>query len=408
MLNYDLLKNNNIRVLKLIPSIIEKKSKHKKLNRNIALKIPKINNIKNRLLMLSPSVESGLEKESCKLDFESLQDKCIGEGAFGSVWKVQNKTTKQICAIKVIKKENIIKQNMLEQINKEIEIMYKLNHPNIIKLYSHFEDEEDFCLIMEYASRGQLYSLIKKNRKLNQITAKQFLKEIISAVKYMHTRTPPIIHRDIKPENILIDHEGKCKIADFGWANFYYGSKEKESYCGTPEYLAPELINNTGHDKSVDIWALGVLLFEMLTGRNPFSLIGNRNELYNSIKTVNINWPDDFPKLARDLITKILCVNPNDRLSLDEILNHQWFRDTPSLRPFLDNDIIKKKTKIEFHLIKVNNELDKNKTNNKGSELRKKKVLIKLIKNDENSFKQTNINTENDYVKNKVLNPIYY
>ena len=314
-----------------------------------------------------------------------------------------------------MKKDDIIQQNMIDQINKEIEIMYKLDHPNIIKLYSHFEDDEDLCLIMEYASRGQLFSLIKKNKKLNQITAKQYMKEIISAVKYMHTRVPPIIHRDIKPENILIDNDGKCKLADFGWSNFYYGKKDREFYCGTPEYLAPEMVNKCGHDKSVDIWALGVLLFEMLAGRTPFNLIGNDNELYNSIKKVDINWPDDFPKLAKDLISKILCINPKDRLSLDEIINHQWFKNTPSLRPYLDNNnndnINNNKIKIEFHLIKVNSEIDKNKTNNKGNESKKKMALIKLIKNDENSlniFKETNINPKLNNMNNKVINPVYY
>ena len=305
-----------------------------------------------------------------------------------------------------MKKEDIIQQKMLGQINKEIEIMYKLNHPNIIKLYSHFEDDEDFCLIMEYASRGQLYSLIKKNKKLNQITAKQYMKEIISAVKYMHTRFPPIIHRDIKPENILIDSEGNCKLADFGWANFDCGIKDRESYCGTPEYLAPEIINKCGHDKSVDIWAVGVLLFEMLTWRTPFHLIGNRSELYNSIKTININWTDDFPRLAKDLVSKILCANPNDRPSLDEIINHQWFRDTPSLRPFLGNNYANK-TKLEFHLINSSElELDKNTTNNKGNESRKRKIIIKLIKNDENSLKETNINHEFNYNNDNVINSV--
>lgn len=366
------------------------------------------NNVLNRFLPIPESVLKGLESEPKITDFTLIRE--LGSGSFGRVLLVQHNVTQAQYAIKAIDKRN--RSNIIETFyfRREIEIMYHVHHPNVVKLYGHFEDNTYCYFIMEYIDGGNIYSLVPKNGQTTistQLVA-SIIKDVISATYFLHHMNPPIIHRDIKPENILIDHEGKCKIADFGWANFYYGSKEKESYCGTPEYLAPELINNTGHDKSVDIWALGVLLFEMLTGRNPFSLIGNRNELYNSIKTVNINWPDDFPKLARDLITKILCVNPNDRLSLDEILNHQWFRDTPSLRPFLDNDIIKKKTKIEFHLIKVNNELDKNKTNNKGSELRKKKVLIKLIKNDENSFKQTNINTENDYVKNKVLNPIYY
>ena len=381
----------------------------------IAKKIQIINNVKKRYLILPPRVAAGLEKELCKNDFESLEDKCIGRGTFGSVWKVQHKKTKQVFAIKVINKESIIQQNMLDQINKEIEIMYKLDHPNIIKLYSHFEDDDDFCLIMEYASKGQLFSFIKKHKKLNQIMAKQFMKEIISAVEYLHNQSPPIIHRDIKPENILIDQNGKSKLADFGWASFDNGRKDIETYCGTPEYLAPEMINRAGHDKSVDIWALGVLLFEMLAGRTPFNLIGNDNELYNSIKKVNINWPDDFPKLAKDLISKILCINPKDRLSLDEIINHQWFKNTPSLRPYLDNNnndnINNNKIKIEFHLIKVSSELDKNKTNNKGNESKKKMALIKLIKNDENSlniFKETNINPKLNNMNNKVINPVYY
>ena len=112
--------------------------------------------------MLSPTVSSGLEKEMCKDDFESLEDKSIGEGAFASVWKVRHKISKRIFAIKVMNKENIIRNNMIAQINKEIEIMYKLDHPNIIKLFSHFEDNEHLCLIMEYASKGHLFNLIKK------------------------------------------------------------------------------------------------------------------------------------------------------------------------------------------------------------------------------------------------------
>ena len=361
--------------------------------------MPILNNIKNRILMLSPSVSSGLEKEMCKDDFESLEDKCIGEGTFGSVWKVRHKTSNKIYAIKVMNKENIIRHNMLEQINKEIEILYKLDHPNIIKLYSHFEDDEHICLIMEFISKGHLFNLIKSHRKFNQITAKEYLKQIISAIDYLHTRNPPIIHRDIKPENILVDNDGKCKLADFGWASYDYGKKNRETFCGTPEYLAPEILNQTGHDKSVDIWALGILLFEMLTGRSPFLLCGGDNhQLFNSIKLLNINWPDDFPHLAKDLISKILCINPEDRLNLDQIINHQWFRDTPSLRPFLNNKNCNEKFKLKYNLIKQNNE---NNHNNKRN------IIIKLIKGDENSFKEMNINTDIK-TKNNIIEKEYY
>ena len=363
--------------------------------------------MKNRYLKLSPKVALGLEREPCKEDFESFEDKCIGEGTYGSVWKVRNKLTKEIFAIKVMNKENIIRHNMVEQINKEIEIMYKLNHPNIIKLYSHFEDNEQFCLIMEYASKGHLFSLIKKHRKLNQIMAKQYLKEIISAIKYLHEKIPPIIHRDIKPENILIDQDGNCKLADFGWASFDYGDKIRDIYCGTPEYLAPEMINQTGHDKSVDIWAIGILLFEMLTGRTPFNLYGDKSQLYNSIKILNINWPDDLPILAKDLINRILCINPDERLNLDEIINHQWFRDTPSLRPFLNNMNYAEKSKLKFQLMKSNSENDKNSNNIKECNFNKRKVIIKIIKNDENSFKGTNINTQLKNNTNIIENGFY-
>ena len=274
-------------------------------------KKPILNKVKKRLLILSPAVAAGLEREACKTDFESLEDKSIGKGGFGSVWKVRHKITKQIFAIKVINKESIVKQKMVEQTNREIEIMYKLDHPHIIKLYSHFEDDEDFCLIMQIASKGQLYSIIKRLKRLDQRTAAQYMREVISAIKYLHTRNPPIIHRDIKPENILLDQEGRCKLADFGWSNFDVGDKFRDTYCGTPEYLAPEMITKSGHNESVDIWALGVLLFEMLTGRTPFNFTGDRIQLFNNIKTLRIVWTDDFPQLAKDLVGKILRLNPN-------------------------------------------------------------------------------------------------
>ena len=357
---------------------------------NIVIKNTNINTIKNRILPLNPKVSSGLEKELCKNDFETLQDKCIGNGTFGSVWKVRHKTTNEIYAIKVINKENIIKQNMTEQIKKEIEIMYKLDHPHIIKLYSHFEDDEDFCLIMEYASRGQLYSFIKKQKQLNQISAKQYIKEIISAVKYLHSLEPPIVHRDIKPENILIDNNGNCKLGDFGLAKFENEENTNDNYCGTLEYLAPETLNNSSQGRSVDIWAIGVLLFEMLTGRPPFKIEKDKLDLYKDItntKIWKINWTDDFPRLAKDLVSRILVPNPENRLSLEQILSHQWFIDTPSLRPFVNKNFANcsEKKKLEIKLLGYNSG-----NKNKKYDSEKKQIYIKLIKNDENSFKQTN------------------
>lgn len=314
-------------------------------------KKPMLNEVKNRLLILSPTVKAGMEREACKGDFEAIEDKNIGKGGFGCVWKVRHKKTKKIFAIKVINKDSIIKQNLVEQTNREIEIMYALDHPHIIKLYNHFEDDEDFCLIMQYASKGQLYAQIRRLKRLDQKSAAQYMREVISAVQYLHGRNPPIIHRDIKPENILLDSDGRCKLADFGWSNFHEGNKQRETYCGTPEYLAPEMINKSGHNESIDIWSLGVLLFELLTGKTPFNFKGDRNQLYNSIKTLKICWTDDFPPLAKDLISKILRLKPSDRLSLEQILDHQWFKEIPQIKPVLEPYNYDEMQKLVSHLI---------------------------------------------------------
>ena len=142
---------------------------------------------------------------------------------------------------------------------------------------------------------------------------------------------PPIIHRDIKPENILIDQNGNCKLGDFGFAKYENEeNKNDDNYCGTLEYLAPETLNNLNNQnigKSVDIWSLGILLFEMLTGRLPFKIEKDKLDLYkNSYNSElwKINWTDDFPKLAKDLISRILVPDPEKRLNLDQILEF-WF-----------------------------------------------------------------------------------
>ena len=374
-------------------------------------KKPILNKVKKRLLILSPAVAAGLEREACKTDFESLEDKSIGKGGFGSVWKVRHKITKQIFAIKVINKESIVKQKMVEQTNREIEIMYKLDHPHIIKLYSHFEDDEDFCLIMQIASKGQLYSIIKRLKRLDQRTAAQYMREVISAIKYLHTRNPPIIHRDIKPENILLDQEGRCKLADFGWSNFDVGDKFRDTYCGTPEYLAPEMITKSGHNESVDIWALGVLLFEMLTGRTPFNFTGDRIQLFNNIKTLRIVWTDDFPQLAKDLVGKILRLNPKDRLTLDEIINHQWFRDVPIIKPVLTPIVYNERQKLESHLIQSIPEFDKERNiMNKSTMVNNKpqNKVTRIISHNENPIKEANIQQEIKNINQNILTNGYY
>ena len=259
-------------------------------------------------------------------------------------------------------KKNIIEQKMVEQINREVDIMYRVNHPHIIKLYNHYEDEENLYLIMQFASKGQLYAQLKKQTKFDQRTAAQYMRELISAVKYLHTAfQPSIIHRDIKPENILLDENGSVKLADFGWSN-YEGDNKRTTYCGTPEYLAPEMIRKEGHDTSIDIWDLGVLAFELLAGKPPFQG-SNNTELFSNIKKHKIIWPDDFPPLAKNLISKILKQNPKERLSLDEIISHAWFEKNPPINP-VNMDIKNfRESNIETNLINIKPEEVKDQIN---------------------------------------------
>jgi serine/threonine protein kinase len=345
----------------------------------------KINNVKNRLLILSPTVKEGLERESNKDDFEALDDKALGKGGFGHVWKVRHKVTGKIYAIKVINKDYIRKENMVDQINREIEILYKVDHPHIIKLYNHYEDDDNFYLIMHCAGKGQLYSQLKRIKRLDERTVAQYLREVISAVSYLHSMKPPIIHRDIKPENILLDNDGRVKLADFGWSNFYEEDKKRETYCGTPEYLAPEMVTKSGHNESVDIWSLGVLAFELIAGRPPFVYKGDTNALYNDIKSLRIKWTDDFPILAKNLISKILKLKPSERPSIDEIMVHPWFESTQQIRPVLppyDYDAV---AKLKTHLIHVKQE-DEEKLKNEIKETLTKKRSI--LKSDNNNSKQ--------------------
>lgn len=315
-----------------------------------------LNNVKERLLILSPTVKAGLERECNKGDFYREGDKCIGKGGFGEVWKVVHKKTNQTYVIKVIDKKSIKNQQLVGQMNREIEIMYQVHHPHLMQLINHFEDDDKFFMVMPFAAKGQLYTLLRRQVRFDQRTAAQYMRETIAAVKYLHEHK--IIHRDIKPENLLLDQNYRVKLSDFGWSNFKEDEDTRKTYCGTPEYLAPEMVKKQPHDYSIDIWSLGVLLFEFLAGYAPFTG-ANHTELFTNIKRLKINWPVDFPPLAKNLVTRILKLNPKERPSLDEISAHSWFDQNPPFRPVLVNTLIDPKEILESHLINVTPEMVK-------------------------------------------------
>ena len=281
------------------------------------------NNVYNRFLPVPESVLRGLESEPKITDFTLIKE--IGTGSFGRVLLVQHNKTQAQYAIKAIDKRS--KQNIQERIyfRREIEIMYRIHHPNVVKLFGHFEDNTYCYFIMEYIEGGNIYSYIPKNgrRTINTQQVASVIKDIISATYFLHHMNPPIIHRDIKPENVLLKSGMQAKLTDFGWSNYLKLGHKRQTVCGTPIYLAPEMINNTGHDERVDIWCIGILLFELLTGNQPWSG-SDIQTIKKNISRLNINWPQNIDRTAADLITRILKYNPDERISLRNMLNHPF------------------------------------------------------------------------------------
>ena len=377
------MSNNNTPSKTNVPTTIETPKKPKEPTNKTAKPLM-LNKVKERLLILSPTVQAGLEREYSKTDFYREGDKFIGKGGFGEVWKVIHRTTNKVFVIKVIDKKRIQEQKLVDQMNREIEIMYKVNHPHLMKLVNHFEDDDKFYMIMPFASKGQLYSLLRRQVRFDQRTAAQYMRETIEAVRYLHSFTPKIIHRDIKPENLLLDENYRIKLSDFGWSNFTYEGENRKTYCGTPEYLAPEMIRKTGHDHTVDIWSLGVLLFELLAGYAPFPG-ANQEELFLNIKLLKINWPVDFPPKAKNLVSKILKLNPKERISLEEISSHSWFEKNPPLRPVLTNYLTDEKQILESHLINVPDAVKEEINDIVNPDKRRKYSTLRMRKNSQSN-----------------------
>ena len=358
-----------------------------------------INEVKNRFLPLSESVKQGLEPEPKIIDFTITKE--LGAGSFGHVYLVTHKKTKVNYAIKAIDKRN--KTNIEEKpyFRREVEVMYKIHHPNVVKLFGHFEDNNYCYFIMEYISKGNMFGLIpqdKKKRISSQVVA-SLMKDIISAVYFLHNMNPPIIHRDIKPENVLLTEKLTAKLTDFGWSNYIQEDEKRTTVCGTPIYLAPEIIKEKGHDEKVDIWCIGVLLFELATGTVPFP--GNDIEtLESNILKLKIQWPKDINIDAKNLISKILKLDPNARISLPEMLNHHFITkyfpnayenlikpdESIKYKPF----IISKDDPNNWDPIIHENNIDKNIDNKEIKEKVQEKVPI-----DNNKQKKKEFSLEN-------------
>ncbi|XP_073058593.1 CBL-interacting serine/threonine-protein kinase 12-like [Primulina eburnea] len=265
--------------------------------------------------------------------------KLLGHGTFAKVYHARNVKTGEGVAIKVIDKEKILKVGLIAHIKREISILRRVRHPNIVQLFEVMATKSKIFFVMEYVKGGELFNKVAKGR-LKEEVARKYFQQLISAVAFCHARG--VYHRDLKPENILLDEDGDLKVSDFGLSAISEQIKQDglfHTFCGTPAYVAPEVLARKGYNAAkVDIWSCGVILFVLMAGYLPFH-DQNVMSMYKKIYKGEFRCPRWFsPELIR-FLTRLLDANPETRITIPEIMNNKWFKKGfKNVKFYIDDD----------------------------------------------------------------------
>ncbi|KAI3914932.1 hypothetical protein MKX01_018101 [Papaver californicum] len=263
--------------------------------------------------------------------------KLLGHGTFAKVYHARNVKTNESVAIKILDKEKIVKGGLMVHIKREISILRRVRHPNIVQLFEVMATKKKIYFVMEYVRGGELFKKVAKGRLKEEI-ARKYFQQLISAVSFCHHRG--VFHRDLKPENLLLDENGDLKVSDFGLSTVSDQMKDGlfHTFCGTPAYVAPEVLARKGYDAAkVDIWSCGVILFVLMAGYLPFH-DQNILSMYKKIYKGEFRCPRWFsPELVR-LLTRLLDTNPATRFTIPEVMENKWFKKGFKLVKFYIED----------------------------------------------------------------------
>ena len=266
------------------------------------------------------------DDQVCLEDFDLL--KVLGKGSFGKVMQVSFKRTGEVLAMKVLHKDAVIQRNQMTHTKAERHILQAVQHPFLVGLRYAFQNEAKLYMVLDYLNGGELFFHLKQARRFDEPRARFYSAEIALALGHLHSIG--IIYRDLKPENILLDSEGHLRITDFGLAKEEVkDNNSARTFCGTPEYLAPEILLDKGHGRAVDWWSLGTLMYDMLSGLPPF-YDQNLNAMYKKILHNELRFPSFFSAASRDILQRLLDRDPEKRLGsseddVEDIKVHEFF-----------------------------------------------------------------------------------